>query len=60
MHWLVGVLAAVSGITMSFAICAFIWTWYVGTIVLVLAEGETQPRPVPAEPLTLVVPTSRS
>jgi hypothetical protein len=46
MHWLVAVLAATSGITMSFAICAFVWTWYVGTIVLVLSNEEMQGQPM--------------
>jgi hypothetical protein len=59
MHWLVAVLAATSGITMSFAICAFVWAWYVGTIVLVLSNEETQGEAIVHEGVTLLSPSSR-
>ncbi|MGH7500818.1 MAG: hypothetical protein ACREL7_03590 [Longimicrobiales bacterium] len=39
MRWFVAILAVTSGCTMWFAVCAFLWTWYVGTIVLVLSEA---------------------
>lgn len=40
MRWMVAVLAATSGFTMSFAVFAFIWTWYVGSVVLWLSQED--------------------
>lgn len=53
MHWLVAVLAAISGLTLSFSIFAFVWTWYVGTIVLVLASQEADREGIPSEGVRL-------
>lgn len=53
MHWLVAVLAAISGLTLSFSIFAFVWTWYVGTIVLVLASQDGEREVVPSESMRL-------
>lgn len=53
MHWLVAVLAAISGLTLSFSIFAFVWTWYVGTIVLVLVSQENEREVISSDGMRL-------
>ena len=43
MFFFVALLAASSGFTLAFAAFAFVWTWYVGTVVILLSPRRRTP-----------------